>query len=80
MRVFLRKIKTGWYYSSDERWVKDPAKAYSFQSIREAARMARQQPLLDVEIVVAYFPPLSEITLPILPEPNVPLKHDQPEA
>jgi hypothetical protein len=68
MRVVLRNRRTGLYYASCDRWVPDPSEALDLDAIEHAGRLAFEEGLTELEVVLDYDDPICQLALPIRPE------------
>jgi hypothetical protein len=67
MKVLLRHINTALYYASPEHWVVLITQARDFGTSDGAIQHSHDQGLSEVEMVLRYEQPLSEIIL-VLPK------------
>jgi hypothetical protein len=62
MRIVLRRISTGLYYLADGSWAPNSREALEFGSPAEAHQFAKENGLLDIEVVkrLTYFQDLAQ--------------------
>jgi hypothetical protein len=68
MRVFLRNTKTRLYCADSNGWAAAAGQALDFTSVPHAARVALDESLPEIEIVVWYDSLAAEVVVPLLPE------------
>ncbi len=65
MRVVLHCTKTRLYYLGASQWTADPKQARDFGQVHDAIQFSREEHLADMEVVLAYDDPLSNLVLPL---------------
>jgi hypothetical protein len=68
MRVFLRDKKTRRYHAGSEGWASAAGEARDFNNIAQASRIALDERLPEVEIVLQWEMLPDEVVLPVLAE------------
>jgi hypothetical protein len=61
MKVLLRHLETAEYYGP-HTWVIDPAEAHDFVKTEDAVRFSKENNLSQLEVVLRYEKPPSEMT------------------
>ncbi len=65
MRVLLRNTQTGWYYQEPSKWTPEQEAAYDLKQLSQAVRLAFENHLENVEILMSFDDPQFNLTLPI---------------
>ena len=65
LRVILRNKKSGLYYASRNRWVADPTCALDFDDIEHVGRLAFEEDVTQLEVVLANGDSTREWVLPM---------------
>jgi hypothetical protein len=66
MKVYLRHVKTGMYYSGWHNWTSDPTRAVKFETPEEAIQRSRTEMMAQMEIVILQGDPVVEKVVPIV--------------
>jgi hypothetical protein len=66
MKVYLRHVKTGMYYSGWHNWTSDNTRAVKFETPQEALQRARSEMMTQMEIVIHDGNPVTEKVVPIV--------------
>jgi hypothetical protein len=65
MKVFLRDIRSGWYYQGPSEWTPEQDRALDVRQAARAVALAFEAHLWDVEILLCYEDPRYNLVLPI---------------
>jgi hypothetical protein len=79
MKIILRDAVTGLYWGGNQTWHAEASGALDFDSIQIAARLAQEQRLETVNVVLRYEMPTCELALPLarlIEFDNIDVKHE----
>jgi hypothetical protein len=65
MKVLLRHTHTAMYYARPDNWVLEASQGHNFATADDAIQHSRDQGLREVEVVLRYDHPPSEMILPV---------------
>jgi len=65
MRVLLRDVRTGLYFSGAQNWTAEAEKAQSFKHSAEAMNLAREHCVENAEVVLAFEESAYAVALPL---------------
>ena len=65
MRVLLHSTKTKLFFVAIKQWTADPKQARDFDEVHDAIRFNREEQMTDMEVVLSYDDPGSNVVLPL---------------